>query len=451
MNLLILAFSLYILVAVFFLFYWASGSISLRSLNTITIVFYKDFLPVAFIGSLLVVLNLVDNHPMISLISNENKIKGWLFILYSLIMMPLSIIIFSKLMNLNITIDYKKYLKSEIKFEADLGLIKRFSILLTAFSTLTLFYILYNSPSIPLLDLIRGNIEEAAIGRGEVKRNFRGIIYIKNIFGLYLMPLITFYIYIYHKKTKSMIFKLLFLLNLCLTVILFTYDTQKAQILFFLVGFLIVDNIISDKIKWRKVLIFGVLIILLVIYSYIFVTGEESKNLLKIDSVITYRIFVTSIGGYFLSLEWFPYLINNEKLYLVGIPSFILQIFGIEVTESARLLMEIYNPIGVSQGSAGLLSSYYLGEAWANYGYVGLIFSPIIVGLVIGSMHIWLIKNIKSPINVAFYATVSTKWVVTGGFVNFLYLKIIIISFLVYFIFKLLLNTFLGRQIKISN
>lgn len=431
--------AVFVFIVSIFLFSKAAGSIALNKINTVSFIFYRDIIPVVFIGSLLIFNNLVDNHYVVALLSDETKFKGLLFVLYSLITIPLGMIFLNYLSKINVKTSFDSYRKNEIFQELNFITTKTLAIFLSVISLGTLIYILISSPYVPILSALKGDTELASIQRRAVKADFSGIIYIRNIMGLYFIPIVTYYMYVQKVALKSLFFNVLFYFNLIITTILLTYDTQKAQIIYFLIGFLILDTFIKGKIPRIKLIMIGIFSLVGVLVMYIITTDALLNHLLRFDSVIMYRLFIGQISGYYLSLEWFPNLITDST-YLVGIPSFILKLFGVENVESARLLMMYLNPQGVEAGSAGLVSSYFLGEAWANYGYWGLIMGPFIVGIVLQSVHIWLLKSQKNAFNLSLYTIITTKWVITGGFTSFLYLKVLIIPILLYVFYKLLIN-----------
>ncbi len=432
-------FACIIIVFSLFLFNKASGSIHPNKLNTISYVLYREIIPIV-IGTLLVANNLVDNHYVITCISNETKIKGYLWVLYSILMMPLSMFMVNKIFNINMKKKFNEYLKKPLAEEYNLQNTKKFSVFFTVVSLATLTYIIIMSPYIPIFTaLIKGDLVQASIERISVKRDFGGIIYIKNLLGLYLMPVFTYQSYVFLKQYKTKFFKIIFFINFIATSFLFIYDTQKAPILIFLLGFLIVKVLVSGKLKIIELFLISITALIVIIVLYIYIGGLKLSSLLRFDNTIMYRIFIGQISGYFLSLEWFPEIIKQNTSF-IGIPSNILKILDLPNIESARLLMMHFNPEGVKSGIAGLINSYYLGEAWANYGYVGLLISPVIVGFVIQTVHVFLIKSKKTAINIAFYATISIKWLITGGIVNFLYLKQLIFPFILYIFYKIVTN-----------
>lgn len=203
-------FACIIIVFSLFLFNKASGSIHPNKLNTISYVLYREIIPIV-IGTLLVANNLVDNHYVITCISNETKIKGYLWVLYSILMMPLSMFMVNKIFNINMKKKFNEYLKKPLAEEYNLQNTKKFSVFFTVVSLATLTYIIIMSPYIPIFTaLIKGDLVQASIERISVKRDFGGIIYIKNLLGLYLMPVFTYQSYVFLKQYKTKFFKIIF-------------------------------------------------------------------------------------------------------------------------------------------------------------------------------------------------------------------------------------------------
>jgi hypothetical protein len=116
---------------------------------------------------------------------------------------------------------------------------------------------------------------------------------------------------------------------------------------------------------------------------------------------------------------------------------------GGNLAESARLLKIYTHPETIRAGNGNLYSGFYMGEAWANYGYLGLVIAPFVVGFVIQSVHLFLLLHKKNPWLLAFYCGLTVKWVVSGGFVNFLYLKLLIWPLILYLVSNYILKKIL--------
>ena len=114
-------------------------------------------------------------------------------------------------------------------------------------------------------------------------------------------------------------------------------------------------------------------------------------------------------------------------------------IFGVEYIErAARITMQAFNPAGVAAGTAGVMNSLYVAEAWANFGLLGVLLSPLWVGIVIQTLYIFFLKSPKSPFHLAFFVAFSTGGSITGGFNEYLYNpNLLLISFFALCVFSL--------------
>ncbi|MEI8011485.1 MAG: O-antigen polymerase [Candidatus Omnitrophota bacterium] len=443
---LVLMISTFVLWGSYSLFKKAAGTMKFTQLSMISYVFYFDIILNTFIASILVVIGLADNHYMISITNDNVRVWGWILVLYSMITMPVGMLLMNRIYTINSAKSFLHYLNVDVVFEDKDIFYKSMVIFCLIFSFLIITYILFCLKSIPIITaIVYKNFSLAAVERAESKSLFDGIEYIRNLFGLYFIPIITYYIYILSETKKDKFYKILFFFSFILTTFLLLLDTQKAPILKFILGFVILRVLVFKSIKLRNVFIGLFILCGVVVFQYTQYTGRDVISLLSVDSPILNRIFIAQYGGMLLSLQWFPDIIKQSTAY-IGLPAIISNLFDLPSVTSARLLMENFNPIGVGLGSAGVINSYYIGEAWANYGVIGVIFAPFIVGMVIQFLHIFLIIHKKTPELMAFYAYITMNLGVTGGFVGFLYLKQLIFPFflLCFFLFvKFIVRNFL--------
>ena len=437
----ILFVSLVVLIISFKLFSKAAGTLSPLQLNTISYVFYIQIFLLTFVGSILAACNVVDFHRLISRVSDQTKIYGWLGVMYSMIAMPIAMIMLNLAFRINAKRKFKEYISKPIEYKQ--GPILTFVILVifTFTSASVLIYTIANSKSVPFLTLLSGDLKGAAIERVEVRYFFGGFEYIRNLLGYYMMPIIAYYTAIYAFEKRKLIYWLFFSINFLMALFLLVFDIQKAPIVFFLFGFIILYTLMRGGVSRKSMIGFGLAGLFLVSGGYALTQNKDFiGQITDIGSSLWGRVFISEYAGYLLSLEFFPNVITHPTWY-IGMPTFILNYFEVQNIESARLLMMEIDPKGVASGEANLISSYYLAEAWANYGWMGLVLAPIIVGLVVQSVHIFLLKNPKQPLIMAFYSYITVKWVLSSGFVSFLYLKIIIYPLVLYYFFLFLMRT----------
>ena len=431
------------------LFKTACGSLSLNKLNTISYVFYFQLIIMTVIGSVFVVTGYADYKEDLRVLSFESKLFSWITVLYSIILMPLSMLFLNKLIGLkNIRTALDKYINKELHYELSYKKEKILLFIFLAISITVTNYVLTANNSIPIIDLLNGDSELAATGRLEVRNNFGGIIYIKNLIGLIMMPIFAYYSFIIYRKYKTFYcFNLFVLLNI-LTTFLLVYDTQKAPIIFFLVGYIIVLTFVSNGVSKKRLFSFIFLGVFLMVVSYTLTSSNKSglSQLTRLQSGFYGRLFISGFQGVPMTYEYFPDKIKENTFY-VGIPKKIAKYFKLESKESARLLMEYVHPESVKNKTGNLMSSYFTAEAYANYGVFGVLISPIIVGFILQITHLLLIMSRKKPIYIAFYSLITVKWVLISGFVSFLYAKIILYPLILLIIYRVFENTL--KKIKL--
>jgi hypothetical protein len=144
-------------------------------------------------------------------------------------------------------------------------------------------------------------------------------------------------------------------------------------------------------------------------------------SLFQILSESVYRrvVFGQLIGTYH-ALNSFPLVHDFIGLRSTG--RLIHAVLGAEYLPSYGIIvMQIYNPAGVTAGTAGHFTTVFLGEAWANFGTIGLFLAPVWVGFVVQSVNRWFIVRPKSVLHLSFYAYLSLTFEYSSSFMAFYY------------------------------
>jgi len=105
--------------------------------------------------------------------------------------------------------------------------------------------------------------------------------------------------------------------------------------------------------------------------------------------------------------------------------------------------MEYAFPVASNKGLMNLLSTLFIGEAWANFGWVGIIVSPIYIGMVVGTFYYFILKSKKTPILVGFLAFFSFKVNIVSQFNQYIYnspVFALVIMFILSYLFALMLK-----------
>ena len=222
MDEIIYIISFVVFVVSYYLFKKAAGTISLQRLNTVSYVFYYSIIISTFVGSVLCALGFGDDHWILCNTSSHSRLIAWIAVCYSLIAIPLGMIITNRIYKLSDDDVVELYSNFEEK-ELFLGLSdKKITIVLlgmSVFSVLVSLYIYLFSGSWPLYTaIVEQDFLSAREERIDVRLNFQGIEYVKNLFGLCLVPMFSYFAYIIWQKLRTFYSLLFYLVILSCTI-----------------------------------------------------------------------------------------------------------------------------------------------------------------------------------------------------------------------------------------
>ena len=118
--------------------------------------------------------------------------------------------------------------------------------------------------------------------------------------------------------------------------------------------------------------------------------------------------------------------------------------------------MEYFNPSAVEEGTAGVMNALFVGEAYANWGLIGVAAAPFVVAFPFSLALGLLLRLRKSPASMTLYLALFIFFTgsIQGGFVDYIYNVSALISVFFFFFFALLVNhgfiVFKNRQVPIS-
>jgi oligosaccharide repeat unit polymerase len=311
--------------------------------------------------------------------------------------------------------------------------------ILSVVSLGSVIYTAWKTPSIPIFSLLHHTDTSAATLRIEAKESFAGSVYIKNIFAIGLTPILSLIAYVYALKTKELRWRVLFALLFVAAVFIQVYDMQKAPLLFYLLMVLLVRMYVGKtKLDMKKLVILLSIAALYLVMMYVALGVTDSSAFLSYSSGPIGRTILTQIAPMYLYIDRYdavyPYL--EEK----GLPSAILQLYGIDQTRSSRVLMEEIFPERVKEGTAGVMNTLYVGEAYATFGWAGVVVGTIVLGVFIQFLYILFMRLPKHPIFLSLYVyfSINIPRAMVGGFfdllVNPVWMTIVLLVVLPYLI-----------------
>jgi len=413
--------SVALILSIYF-FYKVSGSLNPGKLNLISVTALLFYLQ-SFIGIVLIMFGLDKHYTLTRLFDKDNSIRTTFFVVMAFsIVFPLIMYFVLRLFKVNAKKEYATYLQNKTEYY-DSKVLFWLVVIAGAVCLGLLVQLIIEIGYVPLIKMFFH--EETFAMELERTRN-AGITvinqYITNIMIHLAIPVIAYFSFscaIASKKTKWWILAVIFF---AASIITKTYNFSKAPIVFFILVYVFIIIYHYGGIKMRWMFLAGGVgfIVLFIAYSLL----GTKLDLTDIYNGIWGRTLFTQVGTLSYNFDLFP----NYILHLNGrsFGQILLPLFGLSASDhvrSARILMEVYGSAGVYDGSAGVMNSLFIGEAYANFGWVGLIFSVIWVALLITAFYVLILKLKKTPATVTLFAyfTVNMATATQGGFVDFVY------------------------------
>ncbi|MBG9544698.1 hypothetical protein ABE29_18610 [Cytobacillus firmus] len=413
-----------VLTASIYLFKQAGGSLSLLKPNMISIIFYYSFLISSFIGTLLIGMGVDDYYMINRLYFEESRQKGFYIICLVMILFPLVMMLITKLSNFDAKEEFNEYLSKDIslpfKEKNEFFLI---FLMLSGISMLSILYTLWKAPVIPILEVALGNSEYSP---GELRimaqREFGGNVLIRNIFAIALTPLLSLIAYVYAVRTGQVKWKLLYLSLFAGAILINIYDLAKSPVFFYLIMFLLLSLYIGViRFNVRRLVLWGMLGAAALVSMYIVIQGvTDIGSYLSYNSGPVGRLIFAQIAPTFLHFDLYgsllPFL-NGKSLPIIT------DLFDMDHVRSARVVMETVFPEKVEAGTAGVLNTLYIAEAYANFGYLGVVVSTIYIAALVQILYIVFVRLPKNPVFLCLfiYFTINIPRTLVGGFADFLF------------------------------
>ncbi|ELJ8544557.1 oligosaccharide repeat unit polymerase [Vibrio cholerae] len=238
-----------------------------------------------------------------------------------------------------------------------------------------------------------------------------------------LVTFTSFAIWLIRKRAKD---ALLLITALSYSVFVAIMATEKGPMAWLLTGLFMVYFLVRSNgfIPFKKLIPFAFLIVGLLITSYVYFMGSEDVGS-ALGSVFS-RAFSGSILPAYFYLEFFP----EYQEYLLG-RSF-PNPGGLMPYEPYRYTIEVMNwlfPDLVETGVVGTAPTVFWGEAYANFGPLGIPIVAFIIGCLIALVSYLVSKLEINPLTIGFFVWLILifKDLSVTGFSDYLY-NIYIIS-----------------------
>jgi hypothetical protein len=291
-----------------------------------------------------------------------------------------------------------------------------------------LLYTWRHLPEVPLLSVVRGQRDPTALAIARTtsrlpisERPFFVSALEMFIVFLQMIALAAYCYWQRWRRTSDLAF---FAVALVVTVLSLTYNISKAPLMYFLTGMMIAIVATRGSVsRWVLGAIGGVGL-MIAIAMYVLYRNALAEGEIGLASVaynlIAGRLATGQLLSFFVALDIFPRV--QPHLWFSSTGRLIHEVLGLPFAQDYGLqLMAYIDPDGVRDGTAGHATSIFLGEAWANFGWLGLTLFPPLVGFLIQSVHMWFVRARKTPLHVGLYAYMAFTFTLTSGVQMFYY------------------------------
>lgn len=406
------------------LFQKAAGTLNPGKVNIISCIYYI-FMLQTFCGVTLINLGFDEHYTLGYLINREDSIRTTTYVVcLTAVLLPLLIILIQKLMKIDMKAYYGFFLNNRMIVEnkKDNCFFVLFAIGVLLCLVIMVGY--FNKVGyIPFMKLIFASEGfDFATERIRISSLYFINSYVTNIALFTIIPLFSYISFSYSLVERGWKWKILFLVTFFMSVFCKTYKFEKTPLVFHFMIFVLIVMYFKGGIRF--VHLCGIVAVLsgIILISYI-ATGFQG-TFLDIYNGPLGRTLFTEVGTLTYCFDLFPFVFN-----FLGGRSFsptILKLMGMDPSlhlRSAKLVMAFYGSEKVYDGTAGVMNTLFVGEAYANWGYVGIVFSIVWIALLVSCLMLVVLKMKKTPGSVALLAilTVRIGSMLEGGFCDFVY------------------------------
>ena len=257
---------------------------------------------------------------------------------------------------------------------------------------LVLYLYLRQVPKLAILSALSGDVRETITARSIMTNDFPGKYHRYTFFMHAMASLIAFISFSEWLTSKRMAMLALFSMAYC--IFAFLASVEKAPVLFFAMGLYFCYAITRHQsvVKFRYVLVGGIVIMSVVSLMYAFFMGSRASFFGRVLQGVD-RIMSGGIGPAYFYLEMFP----GHHDYLWGTsfpnPGGVLPFTPYPLTQKVSNLI---SPDQMAQGVVGSSPAVYWAEMYVNFGWAGWFIAPMIMGIVLVCAQL-LVRSVKTP------------------------------------------------------
>lgn len=386
-------------------------------IDPLTYIYFLQLI-MASLGSYLIAANLVENDWVNYLTSSDPvRLIGWIVVQYGFLGCAIGLYFSLKSFN-------RLYASSDFltKFSNKrMSKLSHFTIwaLLFSLSASSGLYVFQVLGGIPLLSIFSSSGDALATLRSDTKLNFAGVSFIRNYGFIACVQITAYYAYSLKLQYREFSrFRILYWLSLSQAVLGLTLNLEKGPLVIFFFSLLIIRFFHGHRISIITFMFTLILLMGLLLGIYLVAFGMDRPIIFLVQKIIE-RILIAQVSGVFMTLSIFP--VPHDFILFSGIGILSDAFGGTQSDGSARIVMEHFRPVEVELGLLGYMSSFFIAEAYGNFGIIGVLISPFIIGVVTAAYFTILsrFQNFNLAIAGITYMTFNLPF--TSNFVAFYY------------------------------
>ncbi|MCE6964805.1 oligosaccharide repeat unit polymerase [Enterobacter sp. MW07] len=219
-----------------------------------------------------------------------------------------------------------------------------------------------------------------------------------------------FYMHLTHHKER-----LLTIFSFVLGALAAVFFFEKSTLFFFLLGYIAVYLYAGRKISLTIIFSAFITAIIVVSFMYIITYGDRISGSDYLLDIIIHRTATQSVGSV-MALNYFE---NHDYFYLSGISNMLASLTGEKFRSVYSALIAYYDPENAD--ISGSLSSFAAGEAYGLFGYPGIIFGGVIVGIFYAFLEASKYAKNLSLLFVGFYGLYYSHFYIASSFYSFIW------------------------------
>ncbi|MBK57149.1 MAG: hypothetical protein CMC84_07685 [Flavobacteriaceae bacterium] len=414
----LLAIPTVIIALITYRFYRLSGArFELTSIDPLTFIYFLQLI-MASVGSYIIAANLIDNDWINYLAPTEAvRFIGWGVVQYGFLGCSIGIFLGLKIFDRQHSrLNFLDNLSSKDVPKASHAVIWIFLFCLCFASGL---HVYLSIGSFPIFSAFSSIGEALAIIRSDTKLGFPGVVFIRDFGFVALGQILAYYSYsLKLRYRKSIGPRILYWISLVIAFLALTLNLEKGPIVIFFFSLLVIRFFHGHRSSPMAQGLVFFLIGSLLVGTYLVTFGTDLPVEYFVEEIMG-RIFIAQVAGVFMTLSIFPS--EYDFVFFSGIGVLSDAFGGSQSAGSPRMVMEHFRPTEVAAGLLGYKSSYFVAEAYGNFGIIGMLLSPFIVGA-ITSLYFAILKKFKNQnLAIAGITYITFNLPYTSNFASFYY------------------------------